>query len=84
MIKVPFRNTYARLPEDFYSQTDPTPVKSPSLFKFNHELAKELGIPSDIENGEAAEYFSGNKLFRCANKINNPDFPESKPTESPL
>ncbi|MGK0270621.1 MAG: hypothetical protein ACI88H_001268 [Cocleimonas sp.] len=69
MIKVPFKNTYARLPEDFFSQTDPTPVKDPSLFKFNQGLAKELGIPTDIEENEAAEYFSGNKIIEGSEPI---------------
>ncbi len=69
MIKIPFRNTYARLPEDFYSQTNPTPVKAPSLFKFNQALAEELGFDSIDEDGEAAEYFSGNKILEGSEPI---------------
>lgn len=69
MTKIPFRNTYARLPENFYSQTDPTPVKSPKLFKFNQTLAEELGMPSNIEENEAVEYFSGNKILEGSEPI---------------
>ena len=85
MINVPFRNTYARLPEDFFSKTDPTPVENPSVFKFNQELAEELGITSMVdgsiedshehgledsfEDEELADYFSGNKLLEGSEPI---------------
>lgn len=68
MSNIPFINTYARLSEDFYSLTDPTPVKDPSLFKFNQELAQELGLDS-IELDDAAEYFSGNKVLEGSEPI---------------
>ncbi|MCL4108022.1 UNVERIFIED_CONTAM: hypothetical protein GTU68_017050 [Idotea baltica] len=69
MIKLPFRNTYARLPEDFYTITNPTPVKQATLFKFNHELAKELGIEELGEDTDIAEYLSGNKILEGSEPI---------------
>ena len=81
MINVPFKNTYARLPEDFYSKTDPSPVDNPILFKFNLELAEDLGITiivdgddeiqleNNINYEEAAEYFSGNKILEGSEPI---------------
>ena len=69
MIKVPFRNTYARLPEDFYSETLPTPVANPKLFKINHALAEELGLAEVFEDKDASEYFSGNKILEGSEPI---------------
>lgn len=71
MINVPFKNTYARLPEDFFSINDPTPVADPTLFKFNQDLAEELGITfdGDIDTNELAEYFSGNKILEGSEPI---------------
>ena len=39
-----FDNSYARLPEKFYSNVNPTPVKNPSIIKLNITLAQDLGI----------------------------------------
>jgi len=69
MTKIPFRNTYARMPEAFFTKTDPTPVKDPSLFKFNQDLAEELGIAEIINDNEAVEYFSGNKVLEGSEPI---------------
>lgn len=69
MIEIPFRNTYARMPEAFFSKTDPTPVAAPSLFKFNQELAKDLGIAELLEVDEAVEYFAGNKILEGSEPI---------------
>jgi serine/tyrosine/threonine adenylyltransferase len=38
-----FDNSYARLPDRFYTTTLPTPVKAPRLIKVNAELAQLLG-----------------------------------------
>jgi len=69
MTQLSFRNTYARMPEDFFSKTDPTPVKAPSLFKFNQALAEELGIDAIIEDDEAVDYFAGNKILEGSEPI---------------
>ena len=41
---IPFNNTYARLPERFYTRMPPTPVTEPRLIKMNKGLAAELGL----------------------------------------
>jgi len=53
-----FDNSYARLPEHFYSRVAPTPVHSPSLLRFNQTLAEEIGLsagdfPPDVLAGNA-------------------------------
>ena len=68
MTKIPFINTYAKLSDNFFSNTAPTPVKEPKLFKFNDELATELGI-AEISDVDAADYFSGNKLLEGSEPI---------------
>ena len=61
-------NTYADLPEKFYTDIKPTSVKSPNLIIFNKKLANALGIDlADDDNKILAELFSGNKL---PNKVN--------------
>ncbi|MEC8941313.1 MAG: hypothetical protein VYC95_01170, partial [Verrucomicrobiota bacterium] len=55
---IAFNNSYARLPEHFFSRVDPTPVASPSLLRFNHALAEEMGVtardfPPDVLAGNA-------------------------------
>ena len=61
-------NTYADLPEKFYTGIKPTPVNAPKLIIFNKKLANALGIDlADDDNEILAELFSGNKL---PNKVN--------------
>ena len=57
-----FDNSYARLPERFYSKTSITPVKAPSFIALNRELAESLNIdPYRLEH-EGLEYLAGNRL----------------------
>jgi len=44
MKPIVFDNSYARLPERFYSRLSPTPVAQPSILRVNQELAQGLGI----------------------------------------
>jgi serine/tyrosine/threonine adenylyltransferase len=37
-------NTYAQLPENWFTYATPTPVKAPQMAIFNHALAAELGL----------------------------------------
>ncbi|MWD26130.1 YdiU family protein [Aquicoccus sp. SCR17] len=60
-LHIPFDNSYARLPDGFYSRLDPTPVKAPHLLAFNEALAGVLGI-SRGEAVELARVFSGNEV----------------------
>lgn len=69
MTTIAFDNTYAKLPKDFYSQTNPIPVKEPTLFKFNKELAEELGAGSLKDNIETVNYLSGNKIIEGSEPI---------------
>ena len=66
----PFDNSYARLPEDFFEHSVPTPVTSPELIDFNAPLAEELGIDtSNADEAELASVFSGNRVPEGAEPI---------------
>ena len=53
-------NSYIGLPEEFYQQVNPTPVKNPSLLIFNDELANSLNI--ELTEDDKLNFFSGNKI----------------------
>ncbi|MGD8945763.1 MAG: protein adenylyltransferase SelO family protein, partial [Desulfobacterales bacterium] len=55
-----FDNSYARLPEAFYVQLNPVPVRTPKLVVFNGALTQFLGLKPDTLKGDAV--FSGNKI----------------------
>jgi uncharacterized protein YdiU (UPF0061 family) len=57
-LTAPFDNSYARLPEVFYTRLDPTPVRAPRLIAYNEELGRLLGI-SKASEAERAAVFSG-------------------------
>lgn len=58
-----FDNSYARLPEFFYSKQSPAPVASPQLVLLNYSLAAQLGLNIEELTGEkGAEIFAGNQL----------------------
>ena len=66
----PFDNSYARLPERFYTRTPPTPVRAPGLIRLNRELALQLGLNPDALNGdEGAQIFAGNQVPAGAEPI---------------
>ena len=50
--QIPFDNSYARLPADFYAQVAPAVVDAPQLIKVNRALAAELGMA--VPGAEAA------------------------------
>ena len=58
---VPFDNSYARLPAEFYASQRPVPVRAPRLVAFNEYLAKVLRI-SPGEAAEMALVFAGNQI----------------------
>jgi len=67
---VTFDNTYARLPERFFSRIDPTPVAKPGLIKINHGLALELGFdPAALESDEGVQALAGNRVPHGAEPI---------------
>jgi len=58
-----FQNSYATLDEKLFSRILPTPVKSPAVAVFNHELAERLGLDfSGLPDTEIAAVLSGNCL----------------------
>ena len=65
---IPFDNSYAALPDAFYTKLAPTSVKAPKLLVFNKELAKSLGI-QDFDEGTITEAFSGNSLPQSADPL---------------
>tara|TARA_X000001036_G_scaffold314115_1_gene292625 strand:+ start:521 stop:1981 length:1461 start_codon:yes stop_codon:yes gene_type:complete len=58
-----FDNTYLNLSPSMVSRLNPTPVKTPELVLFNHDLSKEIALDfSQVDNKELALIFSGNQL----------------------
>lgn len=63
MIHIPFDNRFVHLGEPFFTKALPAPVAGPTLIKFNHALARELGMTVDeAGDAELAALFSGNAL----------------------
>ena len=59
--KFTFDNTFARLPERFYTRLAPTPVSSPKVIKVNEQLAEILGLDPEALGGRVgANILSGN------------------------
>ncbi|MEL7299463.1 MAG: YdiU family protein [Pseudomonadota bacterium] len=58
---IPFDNSYARLPERFYTKLPATPVRAPRLRAWNDALAAELGLP-DMDDADKAAIFGGNAV----------------------
>ena len=57
----PFDNSYARLPEKFYTRQLPVPVATPGLIRVNHALAAYLGFDADwLKSGKGLEFIAGN------------------------
>jgi len=66
----PFENTYAALPEAFYTEQDPTSVDKPAPIRVNRELASTLGIDPDWLASEAGtEVIAGNALMQGSEPI---------------
>jgi uncharacterized protein YdiU (UPF0061 family) len=58
-----FDNTYSKLPEYFFSNTIPTPVKSPELIILNDNLVEDLGLSfSGLNKESLSKLLSGNIL----------------------
>ncbi|MBD9371460.1 YdiU family protein [Rhizobium sp. ARZ01] len=60
---IAFDNSYARLPANFFTRIEPTPVTAPRLIKFNRPLAVEMGLDADALERDGAAIFSGNRLL---------------------
>lgn len=69
-MRIPFDNSYARLPDRFFARLPPTPVAEPKLIKVNAPLARELGIDPDwLASPEGVEVLAGNRLPEGAEPI---------------
>ena len=59
-----FENTFARLPDTFYSRLHPTPMPEPYLVSFNASAAALIDLDVDeAKDADFAEYFIGNRLL---------------------
>ncbi len=68
--RFPFDNTYARLPERFFTRVAPTPVKAPRLIRVNAPLATQLGLDPDwLASEEGVEVLAGNRVADTAEPI---------------
>lgn len=61
-LHIPFDNTYARLPERFFTRLPPTPVAAPEFLALNQALADQLGLELPDDPKEIALVFAGNAL----------------------
>ena len=63
MTTIPFDNSYARLPETFYSRLSPTPVSEPGLIAVNRPLAQQLGVDPDwLASEDGVKVIAGNAV----------------------
>lgn len=63
IMRIPFDNSYARLPARFFTKQAPTPVPRPEMITFNAELAEELGLDAHALGGsEGVKIFAGNHI----------------------
>ncbi len=52
-MRIPFDNTYARLPDRFYARVTPKPVRAPKLLHVNAPLAALLGVDAEALASDA-------------------------------
>ncbi len=70
MTAIAFDNSYARLPERFFSRRLPTPVTRPGRIRVNHTLAAQLGMdPQWLESPEGTAMLAGNALAAGSDPI---------------
>ena len=70
IVRFPFDNTYARLPERFFARVAPTPVRAPRLIRVNAPLATQLGLdPEWLASEEGVEVLAGNCVPATAEPI---------------
>ncbi len=65
-----FDNTFARLPAEFFTRLQPTPLPDPYLVAFNPTAAALIGLdPAFAGKPEFIEIFSGNRVPPCADPL---------------
>jgi uncharacterized protein YdiU (UPF0061 family) len=61
-VRVPFDNSYARLPEHFFARVTPAQPPAPALVRLNRPLAAELGLNADwLAGPEGLDILSGRR-----------------------
>ncbi|MED4392200.1 protein adenylyltransferase SelO [Priestia aryabhattai] len=61
------RNSYAELPNIFFTPLDPNPVSSPKIVKFNDSLAASLGLQKEqMQSQEGVSILAGNSVPKGA------------------
>ena len=69
-MRLPFANTYARLPERFFSRATPAKVRDPRIIAVNRPLAELLGLDAEaLASPEGAQIFAGNAVPEGAEPI---------------
>src|SRR3712207_4305521 len=69
-LRIPFDNTYARLPGRFFARLDPAPVAAPRLVRVNAGLAERLGLdPDGLAGPEGVEVLAGNRVPEGAEPV---------------
>lgn len=65
-----FDNSYARLPQLFFSSITPTSVSSPKLIILNNRVAESLGLNVEaLQNGDGAAVLAGNHIPEGASPL---------------
>ncbi|CAH0166713.1 protein adenylyltransferase SelO [Peribacillus simplex] len=63
-------NSYASLPEKFFTSTNPTPVRSPELIILNEPLADSLGLNvQKLQSEDGVAVFAGNEIPEGASPL---------------
>lgn len=58
-----FTNSYAALPERFYTRLAPSPVRAPDMIALNTELATEMGLDPDwLKAADGLAMLAGNQM----------------------
>ncbi len=70
MTPIPFDNSYARLPDRFFTRLAPTPVERPGPLRVNRELADRLGVDARwLASPDGTEAIAGNRVPAGAEPI---------------
>ncbi|KQV63779.1 protein adenylyltransferase SelO [Rhizobium sp. Root1220] len=64
-----FDNSYARLPQQFFTRQAPSEVTEPWLIKLNEPLASELGLDVEALRRDGAAIFAGNLVPEGADPL---------------
>nr|WP_090219960.1 YdiU family protein [Litoreibacter janthinus] len=65
-----FDNSYARLPDRFYTKLPPTPVANPSLIGLNHTLADQMGLDvAWLRSDDGLAMLAGNAMPNGADPL---------------